>query len=80
MAIVVWQYNARTVPRLADQHAAIYRDLAHQLWLGLLIFGADERRRLFRVFIVDEGEAAAPEASAAEPCAKDAGGLQEDLM
>ena len=80
MTIVVWQYDMRRVSRLADQHTAIRRDLAHQLRLGLLIFRTDKCCCLLCLAAVHDGEAAAPETSATEPRAKDAGGLQEDLV
>lgn len=80
MAMMVWQYDVRGVSRLADQHATIRRDLAHQLGLGLLVLASNVRRCLLRVVAADDSKAATPEAGAAESCAKNARGLKEDLV
>lgn len=80
MAMMVWQYDVRGVSRLADQHATIRRDPAHQLGLGLLVLASNVRRCLLRVVAADDSKAAAPEPGAAESCAKNAGGLKEDVV
>jgi len=80
MEAVVGQYDARGVPGLADQHAAILGDPGHQLRLCLLVLGCDVRGRLLGAVALHDRQAAAPEAGAAEPGAQDPGGLQEDLV
>lgn len=76
----IGQYDARGVPGLADQHAAIRGDPGDQLGLGLLVLGTDVRGRILRALALHDRQAAAPEAGAAEPGAEDAGGLEQDLV
>lgn len=74
------QYDARGVPGLADQNTAIRGDPGDQLGLGLFVLGTDVCSRILRAVALHDGQAAAPEAGAAEPGAEGAGGLQQDLV
>lgn len=78
--VVVGQYDARGVPGLADQHAAIRGYPGDQLGLGRLILGRNVRGCFLGAVALHDRQAAAPEAGAAEPGAEDARGLQEDLV